>query len=82
MSGRLASVARHNSSQVGEGGGMFEWWAGLPWWLRVGVAMLFLLASTILWFAGRFWPWGWAVGVVLLLFSFPSGPEKRGYHDF
>jgi len=43
---------------------------------------MFLLASTILWFAGYFWPWGWAVGAVLLIFSFPSGPEKKGYHDF
>jgi len=41
-----------------------------------------LLASTVLWFAGRFWPWGWAVGVILLLFSFPNEAQKRGYHDF
>jgi hypothetical protein len=61
---------------------LFEWWAGLPWWLRVGVAVAFLLSSTILLLAGRFWPWGWAVGVVLLLFSFPSKAERKGYHDF
>ena len=61
---------------------MFEWWALLPWQLRAGVAMLFLLASTVVWFAGWLWPWGWAVGVVLLLFSFPSRSEKKGYHDF
>ena len=60
---------------------MFEWWAGLPWWLRLIVAQVFLLVSTLLWFAGTFWPWGWAVGVVLLLFSFPSNAEKKGYHD-
>jgi hypothetical protein len=62
--------------------GLFEWWAGLPWWLRVGVAGVFLLLSTILWLANRFWPWGWAVGVVLLIFSFPSKLERKGYHDF
>ena len=62
--------------------GLFEWWAGLPWWLRVGVALAFLLASTLLWFADRFWPWGWVVGVVLLIFSFPSKAERKGYHDF
>lgn len=60
-----------------------EWWGGLPWWLRLGVALLFLLASTVLWFGfDRFWPWGWVVGVVLLLFSFPNDAERRGYHDF
>lgn len=61
---------------------MFGWWTDLPWGLRVAVALLFLLASTVLWFAGWFWPWGWAIGVVLLLFSFPSDAEKKGYHDF
>ena len=61
---------------------MFEWWAELPWQLRVAVALLFLLASTVLWFAGRFWPWGWGVGVVLLLFAFPSRLERKGYREF
>jgi hypothetical protein len=61
---------------------LFEWWAGLSPWLRLGVAGMFLLASTILWFMDRFWPWGWAVGGILLLFSFPSSAEKKGYHDF
>jgi hypothetical protein len=60
----------------------FGWWVGLPWWLRLGVALLFLLASTIVWLCGRIWISGWVVGGVLLLFSFPSGPEKKGYHDF
>ena len=62
---------------------MFEWWAGLPWYLRTGVAVFFLLVSTVLWFLGRFWPWGWAVGLILLMFSFPiARMEKKGYHDF
>jgi hypothetical protein len=61
---------------------MFEWWGGLSPWLRFGVAGFFLLVSTVLWFAGYFWPWGWAVGAVLLLFSFPSDAERKGYHDF
>jgi hypothetical protein len=59
------------------------WWTGLPWWLRAGVALVFILVSTFLWFGCRyFWPYGWAVGAVLLLLSFPSRPEKKGYHDF
>jgi hypothetical protein len=62
--------------------GIIELWAGLSPWLRFGIAGAFLLLSTVLWFAGRFWPWGWAVGIVLLLFSFPNEAQKRGYHDF
>jgi hypothetical protein len=61
----------------------FECWAGLSPWIRFGVAGLLILLSTVLWFAADwFWPWGWVVGGVLLLLSFPSGPEKKGYHDF
>jgi hypothetical protein len=61
---------------------MLEAWGGLPWKLRVGVAVLCLLVSTILWLSGIFWPWGWAAGVVLLVFSLPSNSERKGYHDF
>ena len=61
---------------------LIEWWAGLSPWVRFGVAAAFLLLSTALWLAGRFWPWGWAIGIALLLFSFPTGGERKGYHDF
>ncbi len=61
---------------------MFDWWTGLNTWLRFGVAGAFLLASTILWLVGYFWPWGWVVGIILLLFSFPNDAQRRGYHDF
>jgi hypothetical protein len=61
---------------------VIEWWVGLPWLLRLGVALFFLLVSTVLWFAGRFWPWGWGIGVILLLFSFPSKLERKGYNEF
>ena len=59
---------------------LFEWWAELSPRVRLGVAVFFLLLSTTLFFTGVFWPWGWAVGVILLLLSGPSDPEKRGYH--
>jgi hypothetical protein len=55
--------------------GFLEWWAGLSPWFRFGVAGVLLLISTVLWLAGKFWPWGWAAGSVLLLFSFPSGSD-------
>jgi hypothetical protein len=60
----------------------FEWWAGLSPWLRFGMAGLLLLISTVLWLCNIFWPWGWVAGGILLLFSFPSQSERRGYHDF
>jgi hypothetical protein len=42
-------------------------------------SILLLLLSTALFFAGTFWPWGWAVGMVLLFFSGKSSSEKKGY---
>ena len=60
--------------------GLHEWLAGLPAFFRYGVAIALLAVSTVLWFgAHRFWPWGWAVGGVLLLFSGKDDSEKRGY---
>ena len=59
---------------------MFEWFADIPWYIRLSIALAFILLSTALYFfANRFWPWGWAVGAVLLLFSGPSNSEKKGY---
>ena len=47
--------------------------------VRVTVALVPLAISTFLNFTGTFWPWGWAVGAVLLLFAGPSDSEKKGY---
>jgi len=58
---------------------MFEWWADLSPWVRYGVAIAFLLVSTILYLGGTFWPWGWAVGAVLLVFAGKSSSEDKGY---
>lgn len=57
-----------------------SWWSELSPWIRYGVAGLFLLISTALLFAGTFWPWGWAVGFVLLIFGGPSSSDKNGYN--
>jgi len=42
-------------------------------------AIGFLLLSTLLFMAGVFWPWGWAMGIVLFMFSGKSSSEKKGY---
>lgn len=56
------------------------WWSDLPWWVRMLVALVPIAISTIAYFAAdRLWIWGWIVGGVLLAFSFPSGPESKGY---
>lgn len=61
---------------------MLGWWNELPWQLRAGVAVLLLLASTVLLLIGYVWIWGWVVGAILLPFSFPNDAQRRGYHDF
>ena len=45
---------------------MFEWWAGLPWVLpnRRGRGLPARLDRALA-VLGRFWPWGWAVGLDL-----------------
>jgi len=57
----------------------FSWWSDLPAPLRYGVAILLIAASTVLYFLGRLWIWGWVAGVILLLFAGPSDSEKNGY---
>jgi hypothetical protein len=59
----------------------FEWYGGLSPWIRFSVAGLFLLYAGIMLAFGRFSVWGWAVGIALLIFSFPSRNERKGYHD-
>ena len=62
---------------------MFSWWIALPWKIRMGVAVLFLLIPLLLLlFLGVLWLWGWAIGAVTIFFSFPNDAEKRGYRDF
>ena len=64
---------------------LFEWWGGLSPWIRFGVSLVVLALAAILWLLGYFFPAGLATGitgVVLLLFSFPSRAEKKGFHDF
>ena len=55
---------------------------GSPRVAAVRHGALLLGISTALWFGGRFWPWGWVAGLVLLMAAGPSKAEKKGYHDF
>lgn len=61
---------------------LIEWWAGLPWLVRYGVAALVLAASTLLLFVGgsaRLPVMGWALGGAMVVLSGRSDSEKRGY---
>ena len=56
---------------------MFEWFAELSPIAKYGLAFLFLGISTVAYFCGYFWPWGWAVGGVLLLAAIWIGDGSR-----
>ena len=56
---------------------MFGWFADLPWYVRYGISGVFILISTILFFSGTFWPWGWAVGIVLFFLQ-AQGAQAHG----
>ncbi len=60
--------------------GVISWWSEQNAWVRYGVAALLLAISTLLFFAGVIWPWGWVVGFIMLMFAGPSRSEKNGYH--
>jgi hypothetical protein len=62
---------------------LIEWWADLSPWLRFGAAgAILLLATVLLLVTGRIYVWLWALGIVLLIFSFPNSARRKGYHDF
>ena len=58
---------------------LIEWWAGLNWKIRIGIPIILLIISGLMLLAGRVWIFGWAAGLVLLLFGGPSDSEKKGY---
>lgn len=60
---------------------MLGWWSELPTWLQIAVALTPILIATVMLICGWFWPWGFGIGFVLLLFSGKSDSQKRGYHD-
>jgi hypothetical protein len=74
----------HEGHVEHEGSGMrlFKWvgkfLAGCRLYFLIP-GVLLLLLSTAMFIGGTFWPWGWAVGMVLLFFSGKSSSEKKGY---
>ena len=63
---------------------MLDWWTGLPWKWRMGVALGVIGLGALLWLSAVWVRGGFvlgAAGVAMLLFSFPSNAERRGYHD-
>jgi len=48
---------------------MIEWWAEQAGWIKYGIPVLLLAISTILYFVGYLWPYGWGMGFVLLMGS-------------
>lgn len=65
------------------GWNLAECWAGFPWQLRVGTAVVILGLTTLLYWLEciPFRPAliGWAVGGPLFLFGWPSDSERKGY---
>ena len=58
---------------------MLDWFLEIPLWLRAIVGLGLLAASTVMWFSGWFWPWGWVVGGLIVLLSIPSGKRNSGF---
>ncbi|MFG0293100.1 MAG: hypothetical protein ACIAQF_10835 [Phycisphaerales bacterium JB065] len=60
---------------------MFGFYTDSPWYVRLGVALLFLGIGAFAFFVMNvFWPWAWGIGAVLLVFAIPSG--KKSPYDF
>jgi hypothetical protein len=44
---------------------------------KIGLGAVLIGVSTVLWFMGRVWPWGWVVGVGSLLWGVFSIGDKK-----
>ena len=61
---------------------LFQWYFGFPPLVRFLLAMVPLAISTLLFLGGRFWPWGWVIGGVMLCCSFPTSGERNKWGDW
>lgn len=48
---------------------MIDWWAGQSGWLKYGIPLGLLGASTIMYLCGYLWPFGFGMGFALLVGS-------------
>lgn len=63
--------------------GFFGWYFTLKPLVRFLFALIPLGVSTALFFgADRIWPWGWGMGVIMLLCSFPTDGERNKWGDW
>jgi fucose permease len=59
---------------------MFDFWYELPFLLRIGLGLLLIGISTLIFFAAdRIWPYGWIAGAIMVLGS-GAGGNKNGYN--
>lgn len=49
---------------------MFDWYVDMSKGGRIGIALFILAIAGISLVCGYFWPWGWAIGGVLLVAAF------------
>ncbi len=58
---------------------MISWLLDSPHWVRALIGLALLGVSTLLYFGGTIWPWGWVVGGIILLAAIPSGGQKSRF---
>lgn len=61
---------------------MFEWYFGFPPLARFCISLIPLGLATIMLISGRFWPWAWGIGIVMLCCSFPTDGERNKWGDW
>jgi hypothetical protein len=61
---------------------MFEWYFDFPPLVRFFITLVPLAISTVLFFCGTFWPWGWGVGAIMLCCSLPTRGEQNKWGDW
>ncbi len=58
---------------------MLDWLINAPNWLKPLPGLLVLLLTLIIYLNGYFWPWGLAVGAVLLIAGLELIKKDNGY---
>ncbi len=63
--------------------GFFGWYFTLRPLVRLLLALVPLIISAAAYFgAGRIWPWGIGMGVIMLCCSFPTDGERNKWGDW